>query len=70
LYVETAATQEWETFESGYLADAEEWLMTHAGHPDADRIRSDADDHRRRWLHGYRNGLGFGYLTLGVPAPG
>lgn len=27
-----------------------------------------ADEHRRRWLNGYRNGFGFAYLTLGVPA--
>ncbi len=70
LYVETASPGEWEAFESGYLADQEEWLMTHTGHADAERVRAEADDHRRRWLHGYRNGLGFAYLTLGVPLPG
>lgn len=68
LHVETANADEWNAFESGFLADLEEWLMQHAGHPDADRIRADADDHRRRWLNGYRHGLGFAYLTLGVPA--
>lgn len=65
LYVETANTDEWDAFESGYLADDEEWLLTHAGHPGAQRITAAADDHRNRWLRGYRNGLGFAYLTLG-----
>ena len=67
LWVEAADADEWDAFESGFLADSEEWLMTHADHPDAPKIRAQADEHRRRWLHGYRNGLGFGYLTLGVP---
>lgn len=67
LYVEVASTDEWDAFESGYLADSEEWLLTHVDDPRADAIRAEADEHRRRWLHGYRHGLGFGYLTLGVP---
>ncbi|HET6628092.1 MAG TPA: class I SAM-dependent methyltransferase [Nocardioidaceae bacterium] len=67
LFVETASVEEWDTFESGYLADWEEWLVAHPGHPDADRIRQRADDHRTRWLRGYRTGLGFAYLTLGLP---
>ncbi|MBA3249834.1 MAG: class I SAM-dependent methyltransferase, partial [Geodermatophilaceae bacterium] len=68
LYVETANHDEWDAFESGYLADDEEWLLTHAEHVDAARIRAAADEHRTRWLRGYRNGLGFAYLTLGRPA--
>jgi SAM-dependent methyltransferase len=67
LYVETAGPDEWHSFESGYLADWEEWLMTHADHPDAGSVREQADAHRTRWLRGYRAGLGFAYLTLGVP---
>lgn len=65
LYVETANRDEWEAFESGYLADDEQWLLTHPWHADAGRIRTAADEHRTRWLRGYRNGLGFSYLTLG-----
>jgi len=68
LYVETANRDESDAFESGYLADDEEWLLTHAGHGEAERIRIAADEHRARWLRGYRNGLGFAYLTLGRPA--
>lgn len=63
LWVETASGDELFAFESGYLADLEEWLMSH----DDDAVRARADEHRSRWLHGYRNAFGFAYLTLGVP---
>jgi cyclopropane fatty-acyl-phospholipid synthase-like methyltransferase len=68
LFIETSSTAELDHFESRYLADYEEWLMTHASHPRADEIRARADEHRQRWLHGYRSGFGFAYLTLGRPA--
>ncbi|MFC7491721.1 MULTISPECIES: SAM-dependent methyltransferase [unclassified Knoellia] len=64
LWIETANEDELFAFESGYLADLEEWLVHH----DDAAVRSRADEHRRRWLHGYRNAFGFAYLTLGVPA--
>lgn len=64
LWIETANEDELFAFESGYLADLEEWLLTH----DDDEVRARADEHRKRWLHGYRNAFGFAYLTLGVPA--
>jgi SAM-dependent methyltransferase len=64
LWVETASQDELFAFESGYLADVEEWLLIH----DDPERRARNDDHRRRWLGGYRNGFGFAYLTLGVPS--
>ena len=64
LWVETANEDELFAFESGYLADLEQWLMHH----DDAQVRARADEHRSRWLHGYRNAFGFAYLTLGVPA--
>jgi SAM-dependent methyltransferase len=67
LWTETANGDEWEAFESGYLADTEEWLLTHPDHPEALKHGAEADEHRTRWLHGYRAGLGFAYLTLGRP---
>jgi SAM-dependent methyltransferase len=66
-WIETATQQEWEEFESGYQADEEEWLATHAGHPEAAAIRERVDAHRSHWLRGYRGVLGQAYLTL-VPA--
>jgi len=64
LWIEAANADELFAFESGYLADVEEWLVRH---PD-DTLRAKNDDHRTRWLHGHRNGFGFAYLTLAKPA--
>lgn len=68
LWTEVASPEELDAFESGYLADWEEWLLTHPAHPEAEGIRARADEHRQRWLHGYREAFGFAYLTLGRPA--
>jgi SAM-dependent methyltransferase len=65
LDIQTANEDEWNAFESGYLADLEEYVMAHPG---ADRQRAEADEHRIGWLRGYRGVLGFAYLTLGVPS--
>ncbi|MFG3310079.1 SAM-dependent methyltransferase [Streptomyces wuyuanensis] len=62
--IETASESEWEDFESGYLADVEEWLATHGGHSLADSTRDRVDRHRASWLRGYRSVLGLAYLTL------
>jgi SAM-dependent methyltransferase len=63
--IETATQGEWEEFESGLAADAEEWLLTHPGHPEADKVRSRLDRQRSIWLRGHRGVMGFAYLTLG-----
>ncbi|MFD5751049.1 SAM-dependent methyltransferase [Streptomyces sp. NPDC127033] len=63
LWIETASLDEWEHFESGYLAGKEEWLAANGAHPDAGSVRAAADAHRAMWL-GYRGILGFAYLTL------
>jgi SAM-dependent methyltransferase len=65
LRIETATQGEWEEFESGLAADAEEWLLAHAGHPEADKVRTRLDTQRSIWLRGHRGVLGFAYLTLG-----
>ena len=65
LFIQTANRDEWESFESGYLADNEEWLVDHHDQPEADALRVKTDIHRREWLTGYRDVLGFAYLTLG-----
>jgi SAM-dependent methyltransferase len=65
LDIQTANEDEWNAFESGYLADLEEHLMTD---PAATVQREEADRHRDGWLRGYRGVLGFAYLTLGVPS--
>jgi SAM-dependent methyltransferase len=67
LRIETATAAEWEAFESRYLADWEEWLLDHPGHPQAAAIQAKADNHRNRWLRGYRHALGYAYLMLARP---
>ena len=67
LRIQSANRDEWEQFESGFLADWEHWLLRHGDHPDADRVRVKADTHRTGWLRGYGSVLGFAYLTLGRP---
>jgi len=62
-----ASLDEWDDFESRWCAGRERWLLDHPGHPDADAVRAVVDDHRRRWLHGYRRELGFVYLVLAAP---
>ncbi|MFC9681926.1 SAM-dependent methyltransferase [Streptomyces sp. NPDC056948] len=62
-WTETASLDEWEEFESAYLADVEVWLAGHPGHPLAAETRERADLHRARWLT-YRGVLGLAYLTL------
>jgi len=64
LSIQTASRDEWEQFESNFLADWEQWLRRHGQHPDADDVRAEADAHRNGWLRGYRNVLGFAYLIL------
>ena len=66
LRIQTATRGEWEEFESGYAAGAEEWLLANPDHPKAEQVRARLDGHRSMWLRGYRDVLGFAYLTLGV----
>jgi hypothetical protein len=67
LKIETANQDEWDAFESGYLADWEHWLHQTPNTPQAEEIRAKADTHRTNWFRGYRTVLGFAYLTLGKP---
>ncbi|MFI7015334.1 SAM-dependent methyltransferase [Streptomyces sp. NPDC050164] len=62
-WTETASLDEWEEFESAYLADTEVWLAEHPDHPLAEETRQRADRHRAAWLT-YRGVLGLAYLTL------
>lgn len=68
LWVEEAEPGEWDAFESGYLADAEDWLADHGDEPEADAVRERTRAHREMWLSGYRGRLGFAYLTLIAPS--
>ncbi|GII25406.1 SAM-dependent methyltransferase [Planosporangium mesophilum] len=65
LDVSEASTEEWDAFESGYALGWERWLLDNPADPEAEAVRARADEHRERWLRGYRGVLGFAYLTLG-----
>ncbi|MFD0568053.1 SAM-dependent methyltransferase [Kitasatospora gansuensis] len=67
LGIETSTRGEWDSFESGFAADAEEWLLANSNHPEADAERARLDAHRTTWLRGSREVVGFAFLTLGVP---
>ncbi|MGH3165746.1 MAG: SAM-dependent methyltransferase [Trebonia sp.] len=67
LRIETATRGEWEEFESGLAAGAEEWLLANGDHPEASEVRASLDRQRSIWLRGHRDVMGFAYLTLGVP---
>lgn len=67
LAIGSATRPEWEEFESGFLADWEDWLVRNAEKPDARHVRAGSDAHRNRWLRGHRDVLGFSYLILGRP---
>jgi SAM-dependent methyltransferase len=66
LRVETATRGEWDEFESGLAAGAEEWLLANRNHPEAGQVRERLDRHLSIWLRGHREVMGFVYLTLGV----
>ena len=69
LDLQTASEDEWNAFESGYLADWEELAAPQRRSPGR-RTRSAPRPtaHRAGWLRGYRDVLGFAYLTLGSAA--
>jgi SAM-dependent methyltransferase len=67
LSVGEASDDEWDDFESRWCAGYERWLLANPAHPGASAARARVDDHRTRWLHGYRGILGFVYLTLVAP---
>lgn len=64
LSLATATLDEWDAFESGWCAGRGRWLLDHRDAGDADEVRAVVEEHRNRWLHGYRRILGFAYLTL------
>jgi SAM-dependent methyltransferase len=67
LRIETATLGEWDEFESGLAAGAEEWLLANPDHPDAGQVRERLESHLSIWLRGHREVMGFAYLTLAVP---
>jgi SAM-dependent methyltransferase len=67
LRIETATLGEWDEFESGLAAGAEEWLLANPEHPEAGQVRDKLGSHLSIWLRGHRDVMGFAYLILTVP---
>lgn len=67
LQIETATLAEWDEFESGLAAGAEEWLLANPDHSEAGQVREKLGSHLSIWLRGHREVMGFAYLTLAVP---
>jgi SAM-dependent methyltransferase len=66
LATSTATLDEWDAFESGFLAGRERWLERNPDALNAADVRAEVEAHRDGYLHGYRGILGFAYVTLGV----
>jgi len=64
LALSRASIDEWDDFESRHGLAYERWLLANPTSPDAEDLRTRADEHRTRWLRGWREPLGFAYLTL------
>lgn len=67
LALSQASPDEWDEFQSQHGLGWERWLLANPGSPHADEIRARANVHRSTWLRGWRDVLGFAYLTLVVP---
>ncbi|HWG24407.1 methyltransferase [Actinospica sp.] len=65
LEIGMATRDEWDRFESGFAAGAEEWLLANSDHDEAEAVRARLDAHRTIWLRGSRQVMGYAYLTLG-----
>lgn len=65
-----AGRDEWDEFESRHALGWERWLLANPGSVHAELVRARADKHRNAWLRGWRDLLGFVYLTLAVPLAG
>ncbi|MGQ0837136.1 SAM-dependent methyltransferase [Actinokineospora sp.] len=64
LALSQASLTEWDDFESRHGLGWETWLLANPDSPHAADIRAKADTHRTAWLRGWRDTLGFAYLTL------
>jgi cyclopropane fatty-acyl-phospholipid synthase-like methyltransferase len=64
LALSQATTDEWDDFESRYALGCERWLRDNPDSPRAEDVRASTDAHRTAWLRGYRDTLGYAYLTL------
>jgi hypothetical protein len=64
VYVHVSDAAEWDDYEWSWVGSLTEWALNNPGHPDAAEALMLAQEHRDKWLRGYRNVLGFATLVL------
>lgn len=67
LELSRASRDEWDEFESRHALGWERFLLANPDSPHAADVKARADAHRKAWLRGWQDVLGFAYLTLAVP---
>lgn len=67
LALSEATVDEWDHIEGRHALGYEKGLLDNRDSPEADEVRKTADEHRRGYLRGRRETLGFANLTLTVP---
>ena len=65
MQVHQASLDEWDAFESGYVARYARWLASNpADHPDVPSVRDQAERQSNAYFRGYRGILGMAYLAM------
>ncbi|WP_189081172.1 SAM-dependent methyltransferase [Mangrovihabitans endophyticus] len=64
IYAHVSDPAEWDDYEWSWVGSLTEWALDNPGHPDAGEVLALAREHRRQWLRGYRDILGFVTLVL------
>ena len=63
--IHEASLDEWDRFESGFMAGYARWLAEHpSDHPDAQEVSDKFAAHRDGYFNGYRATMGMAYLQL------
>lgn len=65
LDLQESSRDEWDAFECGLMRDREEWLVANPGAPGVEEMSWELDKHRRSWLRGHRDVMGFATFVLG-----
>jgi SAM-dependent methyltransferase len=63
-YAHVSDAAEWDDYEWSWIGSLTGWALDNPGHPDAAEALAVAREHRRQWLRGYRDVLGFATLVL------
>ena len=59
----TASRYDWDSYESLHWRAVEEWFAENPGHPEAEELRREHEEHKRRYLAVGREFLGWAILV-------